>query len=150
MLSLKRIMARDRRLAAIHEAGHVTSARHLGVLVTSAWLEKNSDSDPLSEKQWTGHSAVSFGPSRRTNTMVAVAGAAAEQCWQRQPFEGDAWYDPDFMSASDWAITGCTPGEPSLELFEVVEDMFSLFEPRTGRLWPELIKEARSLMVRAR
>src|SRR5262245_12197464 len=128
MPSLKRIVARDRRLAAIHEAGHVTLARHLDAQVACAWLENNYRSDPLSEKQWIGHCHFKFdkSPSRKTKTlvaMVAVAGAVAEQCWQREPFFfPEAWYDPHIMSESDWDCTTCTPGNPSLELFRIIED----------------------------
>jgi hypothetical protein len=53
------------------------------------------------------------------------------------------------MSESDWAGTGCTPGEPSSDLLRVIEHTFSLFNPDTGILWPDLIKEARKLITEA-
>jgi hypothetical protein len=152
-LDLKRIMARDRRLAAIHEAGHVTMARHLGALFAVAWLEKaagTADSDVRFEKLWTGHTNYYFHktPSRRKIAMFAVAGAVAEHCWQRISFDDalDSWDEPEVMSESDWAGTGCTPGEPSSNLLRIIEHTFSLFDSETGILWPALIKEARWLM----
>jgi hypothetical protein len=154
MPSLKQIIARDRRFAAIHEAGHVIMARHLGALVASAWLEKTGHSDVLFQRQWIGHTSCHFNKplSRRKKIMFAVAGAVAEKCWERIPFDEtvDDWYEPNVMSESDWAGTGCTAGNPSSELWGVIDHVFSLFDPETGRLWPELIKEARNLIVKTR
>jgi hypothetical protein len=83
--------------------------------------------------------------------MVAVAGAVAEHCWNHITFDDgrDSWYEPNVMSESDWAGTGCTPGEPSSDLLRVIEHTFSLFNPDTGILWPDLIKEARKLITEA-
>jgi hypothetical protein len=156
-LNPKRIMARDRRLAAIHEAGHVIMARHLDVPAV-AWLEKTptgtADSDVLFQKIWIGHTTYSFNKTltRRKKVMLAVAGSVAEQCWQRFSFADtlDHWEDPDAMSESDWAGTGCTPGEPSSNLLRIIEDTFSLFNSGTGILWSALIREARSLITNAR
>jgi hypothetical protein len=53
-LTPKRIFIRDRRMAAIHEAGHVIMGRHIGLAVTTAWLE-NTMSLGADEKLWTGH-----------------------------------------------------------------------------------------------
>src|ERR1035437_7092778 len=43
-LTREHISAIDRRRAAIHEAGHVVMARHIGLTNVSAWLEEMPDS----------------------------------------------------------------------------------------------------------
>jgi len=158
MLPLKRTMARDRRRAAIHEAGHVTMARHLGARVAFARLEKTFAGTPehnLPEHNlWIGHTRFYFDKilSGRKKAMIAVAGTVSEHCWERCSFEYvfDIWDDPDVMSPSDWAGTGCTPGELPPRLLGIIEHTFSLFNPETGILWPELIKEARRLIIKDR
>jgi hypothetical protein len=109
MLSLKRIIAMDRRKAAIHEAGHVVLARHLGELGAYARLERTFAPDVACEKQWAGHTEFNLNKlcSRRAKIMIAVAGAVAEYCWKRWDFEEDSWYDPNVMSPTDWALARC-------------------------------------------
>jgi hypothetical protein len=77
-----RIAARDRRMVAIHEAGHVTVARHVGWVGVSAWLEKTPDPG-ICEKLWIGHTRY-LSPSiinkkiyNKNIDMFAVAGAVA-------------------------------------------------------------------------
>jgi hypothetical protein len=53
-LSRKRVSARDRRLAAVHEAGHVTMGRHIGLNAVFAWLEEIRDPGEY-DKLWIGH-----------------------------------------------------------------------------------------------
>ena len=42
-INLKRLEARDRRLAAIHEAGHHVIARHRGMHEVESWIERAGD-----------------------------------------------------------------------------------------------------------
>ena len=154
MLSRKRISARDRRLAAVHEAGHVIMARHVGMAATSAWLEELPGSG-LYEKLWVGHTRY-MSPtnlktiSQKTLAMFAVAGAVAECCWKRDSFDEDTWYDFDSMSATDWAGCGCEPGDPTDQTLDTIKVVFSLFDREVGKLWPTLSFEARRLILDSR
>jgi len=160
----RRLEARDRRLAAIHEAGHVTMGRHIGLSRISAWLEKTPNPEPW-DKVWIGHTRflegrlsktvrprLSKGFFQREYAMFAVAGAVAERCWQHCDFEDalELWDDPDSMSESDWAECCCQPGYPTRELINVINEVFSLFDRKTGKLWPALLAEARELIVDSR
>jgi len=77
-------------MAAIHEAGHVVMARHIGLTNVSAWLEEIQDfaDDILYDKLWIGHTTyLQSGINGKTIStkklaMFAVAGAVAECCWQ--------------------------------------------------------------------
>ena len=53
MRRLARIEARDRRLAAIHEAAHVVIARRVRV-EAAAWIFRRPTADPRREKTWGG------------------------------------------------------------------------------------------------
>jgi hypothetical protein len=52
MILPSRIMARDRRRAAIHEAGHVAIGRHIGLHVVFARLEKVSSPARMKNFGW--------------------------------------------------------------------------------------------------
>jgi hypothetical protein len=52
-LSPRRISARDRRRAAVHEAGHLVMARHLGIVNLGAEIHKIQPRD-IYEKEWIG------------------------------------------------------------------------------------------------
>jgi hypothetical protein len=49
----KRILARERRSAAIHEAGHVVIARRLGFELLSAWIAPHDGEEP-DDRTWIG------------------------------------------------------------------------------------------------
>jgi hypothetical protein len=147
----KRLSARDRRLAAVHEAGHLTMARHVGIYGASAWLEEKRPTGDC-EKLWIGHTKY-LSPSifkkkisHRKFVMFAASGAIAECCWRRESFDDDTWFDPDSMSSSDWVGCGCDPGEPSCKILNIIEDVFSLFNRDAGELWPAVAITARSLI----
>ena len=154
-----RIAARDRRNSAIHEAGHVTIGRHIGLAAICAWLEK-TPSPGSYDKLWVGHtrytsSSILVGKMpRKKLPLFAVAGAVAEFCWQQVTFDetlGDeCWHDVDTMSESDWAGCGCAPGNPTRQLFKTVETVFALLDREAGALWPALLSEARRLIVDSR
>jgi hypothetical protein len=151
----KRLSARDRRLAAVHEAGHFTMGHHVGLHAISAWLEEirlPKDYDKL----WIGHTRYLLPPtskrklSHRKIVMFAVSGAIAECCWRREAFDEDMWFDPDAMSASDWAGCGCEPGEPSSKILNIIEYVFSLIDRESGELWPAVAIQARLLIDNSR
>ena len=157
-MSRWRIEAKDRRCAAVHEAGHITMARHIGLLGAHASLQRIQSTNLLYEKSWIGQTRY-LAPERtgttlssRNRVMFAVAGTVAEFCWQRISFDEteDAWYEPEVMSPTDWAGCNCEPGDPTEQLFAVIETAFSLFDRRSGKLWPEVLNEARLLIEDSR
>ena len=114
-----RTQARDRRLAAVHEAGHAVVAEHIGIEDVEAWIAPFGTQDSGTEKSWIGRCSWPrdwIEPHRRR--LLAVAGLAAEQVWSQIPdghpigADTDALFDPDAMSRTDWCGTGCAPGEP--------------------------------------
>jgi hypothetical protein len=93
----RRIEARDRRMAAIHEAGHVTMARHVGLETFPASLERIPDASisvPY-DKFWIGKTpyltpeSIGRELSDTKLAMFGVAGAVAERCWDAESFEDD-------------------------------------------------------------
>jgi len=120
-----RARVRDRRMAAIHEAGHVVIARSFGILC-EAELTPTFTTDPRAQKTWVGQTRYPLGsngkrlklkpgeqqgdliePTQQELRMVGVAGAVAEACWRDRKVYRDVatpeidWYDPDVMSESD-------------------------------------------------
>ncbi|WP_159716393.1 hypothetical protein [Geminicoccus flavidas] len=149
-----RVMAWDRRRAAIHEAGHLVMARHLGIRDGWAVIFPRPDA-AADDKTWGGRfsfsseKAASF--SLRKRAMLHVAGCVAEAVWaRRNGGESEWWADtlawPEAMSGSDWAGTGCNPGEPTAKLLKAAEEVERLLEPGTGKLWPVLMVSARELL----
>jgi hypothetical protein len=92
---IKRLEARDRRLAAVHEAGHIVVACKLGISEIGATLTKCADSDPMERTWWSGeHRACLRGVSKQKRTMYAVAGIVAEACWSGVTALDIDWDDP--------------------------------------------------------
>src|ERR1019366_2958565 len=160
-LTREHISEIERRRAAIHEAGHVVMARHIGLTNVSAWLEEMPDSaDDIYEKLWIGHTTylksgiIGKKLSDKKLAMFAVAGAVSECCWQRNSYDEtldyDTWYDADTMSESDWGGCRCEPGDPSPQLLSTIEAVFLLFDRETGKLWPALLSESLRLIVTSR
>jgi hypothetical protein len=140
-LSTVQVSAMNRRLAAIHEAGHFTIARHLGLLAFNARVEKTLIRAPH-EKFWIGDTRIQSTTLAKSR-MVAVAGAVAEFCWDEKTYEDtqDGWEDPHTMSDSDWVLARCEPGEPSRELMRAIKQVFGLLDPTEGQLWPTLLQK---------
>jgi len=84
--------------------------------------------------------------------MVAVAGAVAEKCWDNQ-FESeitfDDWsfdiWDGNWMSGSDWRLSGHEPGWATPKLVRACEAVYDLLVPG-GLLWPQLLTASRALI----
>lgn len=148
-----KIAAKDRRYAAVHEAGHVVIARYLGVYNIQAEIRKISPQD-YTEKEWIGSTrCLMQGFDASTRIMVAVAGAVAEACWNNETF--DELYItledfPEQMSQSDWEMSGCSPGKVSEQFWDAMERVFELLNRDTGKLWNVLLTKARSLIERSR
>lgn len=148
MLPLKRIAARDRRHAAIHEAGHVVMARHVGIECRGCSIVPSPPDDDLG-KLWTGKTHFVSKPDDNAMRMIAVAGAVAEAVWKGEQFEPDDWYEPEQMSESDWSWAGSEPGNPSDVTMRAVQEAFDLFEP-SRQVWAEVLETARGLIVESR
>jgi hypothetical protein len=148
-----RVSARDRRRAAVHEAGHVVVARHLGVRILQAEIRKIEPQDST-EKEWVGSvQCLTEGVVASKRKVLAVAGLVAEACWDGGMFS--ELYDalelsPGDMSQADWDHSGCLPGEPSEQFGDEMEQAFELLNRETGKLWSALLVEARVLIVRSR
>jgi hypothetical protein len=151
-----RFSARDRRLAAIHEAGHLVIGRHLGLSSISSWLEKVPNTE-FDEKLWIGHTKY-MRPSpplgKTQMTMFSVAGSVAKCCWNNDAFcdtiDNDRWCAAEVMSQSDWDGCGCTPGHPTKQMPRIIERPFALLKRKDGPLWPPLLSEARQLIEGSR
>ena len=164
LINATRVVALDRRLAAIHEAGHVVIANSFGVQC-QAWIMPEFDAEDLLEDQnllyqktWTCVARFGRYGSFETLTaqkrrMIAVAGAIAEGRWaEGHRTRADAtrdWFNPAVMSESDWRLANCPLGKPSKALFAAINKVGRLLRP-DGALWPELITTARDLMVQSR
>jgi hypothetical protein len=140
----KRIAARDRRSAAVHEAGHLVVARWAGAEITSAWIAPNN-SPAADEKTWGGGVQIVdrtvLDPHRRR--MIGVAGLIAEHLW------GGGWID-DFwpegnMSESDWHMAECEPDQPDEALWRAIDSVGRMFTV-DGPVWPVVLREARRLI----
>ena len=151
--SAARTSAYDRRLAAIHEAGHAIMALFLGY-DADVWIHRNETSAPRDEKLWIGHMTIRHDLSevRRSDVrMIAVAGMVAETLWKNghdeeyaEPYGwDDILWDDACMSPSDWRLAGYEPGEPDDDLFSVVAGVAGLF---MSDLWPVLTDLSRTLM----
>jgi hypothetical protein len=155
-----RFIAHERRMAAIHEAGHLVISQMFG-FPCNAWIWPH---DVPGEKTWLGQTksgprfivrrgaTSSRVPTKAQKRMIAVAGAIAEDCWLSS-ISGELeidWWDPNAMSETDWRLSGCPAGEPSTRLFKAADKVTTLLRPDGGRLWQPLILSARDLLVGSR
>jgi hypothetical protein len=154
-MSLARKIARDRRDAAVHEAGHLVMARKIqqqeGISrpVVYACIFRVEGTTPRG-RTWNGDfKYFPFEPPPK-RAMVGVAGVIAVATWQRRwrprCVQSINWETPDTMSTSDWEICGCEPGKPTPELREAVTAVSALLESDTDRLWWTLCVEAHRLI----
>lgn len=150
--SYARMCAYDRRLSAIHEAGHALVALRLGCEISVQIYETGTDKH-LSERLWGGNMSAWGLPDERSNPdlmRVAVAGLVAETLWKDGHIddysESWAWEDKlhemDSMSQTDWELAGCEPGNPNDALVDVAADT-AVFLMRN---WAALLDLSRTLM----
>jgi hypothetical protein len=151
-----RIIIGDRRMAAIHEAGHIVIAQKFRLPSGNAWIGPTGTADILEERTWIGHvrKGLLFDAkcTKRQSKMVGVAGVVAEHCWQGDVDTDwfEPWYDPNLTSASDWRLIGCPPGNPHEPCLAAVKPAALLLQRDTGPLWPTLLQTARALIVESR
>ena len=146
-----RTIARHRRLAAVHEAGHIVIARHSGVHVHRARIWPVDVDDLDSQWAWSGQ-VQTIGLDRapaEVRCMIGVAGAVAEMSWHGEEIDtSDGWALGDALglSSSDWSIADCDPGRrfdwPVLRAIEKTADLLR----RGGPLWAALIAASNSLI----
>ncbi|WP_426437794.1 hypothetical protein [Bradyrhizobium genosp. P] len=151
----ERTLARDRRLAAVHEAGHAAMAGHVGFRVVDVHIKPSGHSPlDLCNKSWVGRITLDQnGCSNRALAKkwrwVALAGAVAEHAWKYNERVGyDEVEDPAFMSLSDWHMAGSTPAALTGELLDDLDSVCDLLG-REGRLWPHLLLISRQLITAA-
>jgi hypothetical protein len=152
-----RIEAWERRLSAVHEAGHYVIAQQLRIEVGRAriWRREAGEDGTL----WGGNCEFRLEDRQRLGhyhrAMHAVAGMVAEVCWySRDPdarlsvweYEDQYLQDPDCMSETDWAGTGCLPGEPLPWVGRACVRVQTLLWRDTGKFWPELLSVSRTLI----
>ena len=155
-MTAAQIEARDRRLSAIHEAGHLVIARWAGLSQAQAIIFRNPDAsavNDLDQKKWIGKAFLPDSLRRLSQVrraMIGVAGAVAEAVWTGDAdlLDDDAiWADPGIMSEADWGFAGCLPGCPDLTMDRAVDKVCELL---TVDLRSELYNTSRELMSRAR
>ena len=150
----RRIEAVDRRLAAIHEAGHCIVTQWLGCSVIHCYIRPSelTAAEWTHDKMWLGRTCANLKDAKPgQRRKIALAGALAELGWMGSEgcSSGEMLQDPFFMSPSDWSLAGCEPGEPTAAL----ERDFGRVQPmliRGGKLWPDLLETARELIVESR
>lgn len=150
-MSPNRTLARDRRMAAVHEAGHVVIARRVGFKTAVAWIWPNEGR--REERSWLGRPLLQKAPqvddlSRR---RVGVAGSIAEHLWHGG-WIGEYLRQEEIqeeMSESDWRLAGGVPNEPDDVLISAIGEVGQLLA-RGGSEWQSLIAESRRLIMDSR
>jgi hypothetical protein len=131
------IWVRDRRKAALHEAGHIVMANQCWVGAFGyIFLRLNPGPD---ERFWGGKVHVldqkRFSRlSRLRRCMIAVAGAVAELDEEELEFPeelSEFWGDPLQMSPRDWEMAECHPGNPDRTCCRAIEAVGRLLAPGT-------------------
>jgi hypothetical protein len=142
--------AYDRRLTAIHEAGHFVVACHFGFeAFARIWANYDGRTDEvfyLGRCHWWATDSVTPIKER----MIGVAGAVAQKVWDdpdgiSELFEGSYW-DKRVMSSSDWMSCGCEPGFPDWYLIQAAERVARLFNPASCKLWPIVVRLSRDII----
>lgn len=115
-MTQQEIEAREKRGAAIHEAGHLTVAVAIGQRArASIWKH---DGDPELEKTWTGR-AGGYG----IHPLIAVAGIVAECLDESDDAqEIDEWIDCEIVLPSATDLAHFPPAEKRVEVIaEAIE-----------------------------
>jgi hypothetical protein len=155
MLTELEIWVRDRRRAALHEAGHIIIANECGL---GAYGHIFARHDPApNENYWGGTTYLDPKQLRRLSRlrrcMIAVAGAVGELGEEELEYPGwlgeEYWFEPEIMSPTDWEGTGCRPGNPDRSCCRAIEAVGRLLAPGSPTRSALLFK-ARELIMMVR
>jgi hypothetical protein len=161
-----RVEARDRRTAALHEAGHIVMARHFRFpCEASVWPHHEQNGQTLGEDRiWLGRTEISSRvifksgavkiktPTRKQHRMIAVAGSVAQNLWRYRHLDDQGFLDLncgefiDDISDSDWHLLQLDPFKQTTQFFRLVVNAAMILRPNTGALWPQLIRVSRELI----
>jgi hypothetical protein len=146
-ISRSRILARDRRLSALHEAAHAVVAGHFGYWARP-WLEATDAADHLWDKLVIGHcDLLVLNASALHKRIIAVAGAVGVHI-ARWPND-DLWDELDNihseMSPNDRRLAGFPIEPPDMEWVYESEDFFPAIIEADRLLRDELAASWRSL-----
>ena len=142
-LTTAKLYAKDRRMAAMHEAGHMVIARWAGIRPVGAWICQKAEVPDLELKGFGGqcvyytHHLARLSQIRRM--MIGVAGAMAEAVWENK-FINESIYAPDVlylgdaMSDTDWP-EGTSPDEWPVKLERASEKVVDLLENELRQDW---------------
>jgi hypothetical protein len=148
-----RTKARDRRAAAVHEAGHVVVCRWAGLNAT-AKIWPLAEGNQI-ERSWGGQTFMGERfprLSRIRRQMVAAAGPVAERFWRDRTLDLAELIERvdtnlEFMSESDWHHFESGPGHLDRAAIRALERVFGLLHPQSGALWQEVCATSRELIV---
>src|SRR5262249_4135428 len=136
---------RDRRMIAVHEAGHVVIAKMLGISAL-AYIGVRADMDFDFRREricygWT----LPIGETANDDDLrlIGVAGAVAELCWLREPVDE---FVGQLMSDGDCTIAQCNPDYPDDECLDAADAVARVLRP-CGSHWHDLLVEARKLIL---
>ena len=154
-MTSKRMLAHERRMASIHEAGHIVVARALGIRKAGGMIWYDQAKSEY-DKSWIGCAWLtrhidSLSQIRRC--MIGVAGAVAENAWEYPTDDiclEDLFYDPYVMSNSDWRLANADPGVPTWKLINAAEKALVRLDRETGDLWKPLLSTSRELLIGSR
>jgi hypothetical protein len=143
-MGLNRIRARERRLAAVREAGHIVIARRMGLEIVSAWIAPEAGT-----RTWIGQIQIKGvrEVDELSRRMVGVAGSVAEHLWLGGWIQD---YSPEgLMSECDWHLAGCVRDKPDDKLMEAAGAVARVLAHGASG-WRALIAETRRLIVSSR
>jgi hypothetical protein len=142
--SLIRTRAKERRLAAVREAGHVVIARRVGLEIVSAWIASGGG-----QGEWIGQTQFrnANGTDKFALRMVGVAGSVATHLWCGRSIEDI--FPEGSMSECDWHLAGYSVNANDAQLMDAVRGVAYLLV-REGPGWQELIAETRWLILDSR
>jgi hypothetical protein len=161
--------ARSRRGAAVHEAGHVVVSHLLGF---QSWGHIEPLHAPPLKGIWTGRAPHIGLPSLRDQRLIGVAGAVAEYCWEGgdiahgHPHDIDTLFEDGAVSDGDRTISHLNRRNASIKrrVFDLdnstwserekwqnaINRAYKLLNRDNGKLWSDLLREARALIVSSR
>jgi hypothetical protein len=145
----RRRIARDRRVAAIHEASHWLVALLRGFDDAIAIIEP-CEEPPTPEyedylRTWVGR--TEYPKSGRPLTPadqlhISVAGAVGQIIDSGGNWRNREYWISDFMSEDDWRETGCAQGKPDRKFMRAVGRVGDLLSEN----WLDVCRHARILI----